>query len=214
MPHAYPLVLDVTDRLIVIIGGGAVAARKAEGLIEAGAARIRVVSRLISENLPAAVERLAADYHRDHLTGAGLVFAATDDPAVNEIVVRDARAMNVLVCRVDVDEPSAAGDFITPAVIRRGTVLVTVSTGGSPALATRMRDGIETSIDERCIAMAALMQALRPAIRAALPIQIARRREIFRWLASEEALAMLHDGRGALCVGLAQKFPELSDVRW
>src|SRR5437016_10563527 len=127
MPHNYPLLLDVTDRLIVIVGGGEVAMRKAQGLLDAGATRVRVVSPQVHERMPASVERLSESYSREHLTGAALVFAATDDPGVNDAVLRDARAMNVLVCRADADE-SNAGDFATPAMIRRGPVLVSVST--------------------------------------------------------------------------------------
>ena len=142
MPHNYPLLLDVSDRLIVIVGGGEVAVRKAQGLIAAGAMRVRVVSPSVHEQMPASVERIAESYHREHLADAGLVFAATDEPAVNDVIVRDAKGMNILVCRADADDNNT-GDFATPAMIRRGAVLVTVSTGGSPALAARLRDTIE-----------------------------------------------------------------------
>ena len=122
MPHNYPLLLDVSDRLIVIVGGGEVAVRKAVGLLEAGATRVRVVAPVFHERMPAQVQRVAETYRREHLDGAGLVFASTDDPAVNETIVRDARAMKILVCRADADDTNA-GDFATPAMIRIETVL-------------------------------------------------------------------------------------------
>src|SRR6478609_7363439 len=99
MPHTYPLMLDVSDRLIVIVGGGAVAARKAAGLIECGATRIRCVSPTFEPKMPPGVERIDGRYGPHHLDGAGLVFAATDDPAVNAAVVRDARNRGILVNR-------------------------------------------------------------------------------------------------------------------
>ena len=90
--HAYPIMLDVTDRLVVIVGGGAVAVRKAAGVIEAGATPGCVRRRRLTPAMPEAVERVEAPYEPRHLDGAGLVFAATDLPAVNDAVVRDARA--------------------------------------------------------------------------------------------------------------------------
>ncbi len=213
MPHNYPLMLDVSDRLIAIVGGGEVAVRKVEGLQSAGAKRIRVISPTFHERMPAQIERVVDVYHRKHLERASLIFAATDDAKVNEQVVRDAHEMGVLVCRADGDEENA-GDFATPAVIRRGPVLVTVSTGGSPALAAKMRDAIEQSIDPRCIKMAETMQLLRPKILAAPSLAPSRRREIFRELASDEALQTLESGgRDALYEWLEKSFPELNNIQ-
>src|SRR4029078_4544720 len=89
-----------------------------------------------------------ATYERSHLRGAQLVFAATDDPAVNDMVVRDARVEGALVCRSDSDREHP-GDFAPPAAIRRGAVLVSVSAGGNPALAAKMRDALERAVEDR-----------------------------------------------------------------
>src|SRR5438045_3998178 len=121
MAFNYPLLLEVTDRAIVIVRGGEVALRKAKALIEAGATQIRVIAPRVHERMPQQVTRVVEPYRAEHLLGAALVFAATDDPSVNEAVVRDARQMGVLVCRTDADAEQA-GDFATPAVIRRGPV--------------------------------------------------------------------------------------------
>src|SRR4051794_24057378 len=102
VPHAYPLMLDVTGRLVVIVGGGAVAVRKVDGLLAAGATRVRVVSPVFHAEMPlddSRVERVAAAYESRHLDGAALVFAATDLPEVNAAVVRDARSRGILVNR-------------------------------------------------------------------------------------------------------------------
>src|SRR5262245_42466510 len=99
--------LDVTDRLAVIVGGGGVAARKAAGLIEAGANRIRVVAPVFGPDpFDRRIERITATYRAEHLDGAKLVFAATNDPAVNDAVVRDAQSKGVLVCRANADDDS------------------------------------------------------------------------------------------------------------
>src|SRR5687767_14468580 len=119
VPHGYPLMLDVSDRLVVIVGGGAVAARKAKGLIDAGATRVRIVSPAFEPAMPQAVERVTAAYDSSHLDGASLVFAATDSPEVNETIVRDACERGVLVNRADDGD---GGDFTTPAMFRDGPV--------------------------------------------------------------------------------------------
>src|SRR5213080_168589 len=112
MPHNYPLLLEVSDREIVIVGGGDVALRKAMGLIDAGAKCVRVISPDVHERMPTQVQRIAETYRPEHLLGAGLVFAATDDPKVNDAIARDARELGILVCRADADDENA-GDFAT-----------------------------------------------------------------------------------------------------
>jgi precorrin-2 dehydrogenase/sirohydrochlorin ferrochelatase len=213
MPHNYPLLLDVADRLIVIVGGGDVAVRKAQGLIDAGATRVRVVSPRLHDRMPHTVQHVSETYRPEHLGGAGLVFAATDDPQVNDAVVRDAKSMNVLVCRADADDENA-GDFATPAVIRRGSVLVTVSTGGSPALAAKLRDSVQQKLDQRFVKMAELMQTLRRRIHAVKSLAPSRRRELFRVLASDEAMKLLDEsGEPALLQWIKQRYPEMNDLR-
>jgi siroheme synthase-like protein len=182
--------LDVSDRLVVIIGGGAVAARKAATLVETGAARVRVVAPQFDPQMSTRVERIGESYQPRHLDGAQLVFAATDSPATNEQVVRDARSRGVLVNRADEGDPS--GDFITPARFQEGEVIVTV-TAGSPALAVAIRDDLARRLDRRHAKMAHAMQALRPLIRSG-NLDPARRASVFRDLASDEALETLAAG--------------------
>jgi siroheme synthase-like protein len=177
--------LDVSDRLIVIIGGGAVAARKAAGLLAAGATRVRVIAPAFHDEIPAGVERVAAAYDGRQLDGAGLVFAATDSAEVNAAVVAEARRRGVFVNRIDADEANAS-DFSTPAVLREGAVTITVSAAGNPAIAAKIRDAVKDKLDSRWIALANAMVQLRPAIHASrLPAD--SRRELFRDLASDEA---------------------------
>jgi precorrin-2 dehydrogenase/sirohydrochlorin ferrochelatase len=209
MPHAYPMMLDVADRLVVIVGGGSVAARKAAGLIECGATRVRCVAPGFAAGLPDTVERVVGRYDASHLEGAGLVFAATDDSAVNAAVVRDARARGVLVNRADADD-AERGDFVTPARLTESAVTVTVS-AGSPALAALIRDGIREHWDDRWSEMADAMRVLRPLILRQTELPESRRREIFRDLATPDALDVLaFGGVDALRAWLAARHPELS----
>lgn len=207
MPASYPVLLDVTRWTIVIIGGGVVAARKARGLLEAGAARVRCVAPAFCADLPAEVERVSQTYQAEHLDGADLVFAATDQADVNEAVVRDAHARKLLVNRADVDEDEP-GDFTVPAQLRRGAAMIAVS-AGSPALAAFIRDRLNERFDPRWQQMADAMQQLRPLIRSA-DLEISVRRQILREMATEEALDILA-ARGADGLGdwLMERHPEL-----
>jgi precorrin-2 dehydrogenase/sirohydrochlorin ferrochelatase len=204
----YPLVLDVSDRPTVIVGGGKVGARKARGLIDAGAKRVRCVSLEFCAEMPAEVERIGEQYHARHLDGAAIVFAATDRADVNEAVVRDAAARHLLVSRADRDDEEP-GDFIVPAKLQRGGVSIAVS-AGSPALSALIRDRLQTLFDPRWEQMAEAMASLRPLIKSAR-IDIAGRSRIFRELASEEALNVLADGGlPGLRAWLADRHPELT----
>ena len=189
MRHVYPLLLDVTDRRVLIVGGGAVAARKAKGLLDAGAGRVKVVSPRFCVEMPEAVERLTATYSIEQLDGIGLVFAATDSAEVNDAVVAACRARGILVSRADSDE-ERPGDFVTPARFVEGDVVVTVSAGGNPALSVLIRDGLKNAFDARWVKMAEAMEVLRPRVLAS-GWDIARRRDALRALATESALAVL-----------------------
>jgi siroheme synthase-like protein len=132
----------------VIVGGGRVGARKANGLIAAGATRIRCVSPRFADDFPMAVECIAEMYCERFLEGAALVFAATDRPEVNGAVVRDARRLGILVNRADGDD-SNPGDFTVPAKLQDGPVTITAS-AGSAALSAEIcaygrRDGAASS---------------------------------------------------------------------
>ena len=143
--NLFPINLDISDRKAVIVGGGAVAERKCRSLLEAEAA-VTVIAPVITVEL----ERLHREgkislqprlYQAEDLTGANLVFAATDHRAVNRAVAEEAKRLGILVCVAD--EPTE-GTFASPSVLRRGELLLTISTGGrSPALARRIRQDLE-----------------------------------------------------------------------
>jgi siroheme synthase-like protein len=205
---AYSILLDVTSRKAVVVGGGPAAARKVRRLLAAGARQVRVVSPDFHAEMPAEIERIEAPYRPEHLAGAGLVIAATDDPAVNEAVVREAQRIGALAGRID-SEGADHGDFILPAVWREGALSVSVSTGHAPALAALIRDGIGEWIDPRWVAMAQVMTAVRPVVtKANLPSE--RRREIFHALTSDDALeTAAQEGTRGVLNWLSGRYPEL-----
>jgi len=177
------MLLDVTYRPVVIVGGGKVASRKAAGLLAAGATRVTVVSPEFNADMPIGVKRVSERYRLEHLTDAMLVFAATNVPNVNDAVVAEAQARGILVQRVDGDD-ERPGDFTTPAVHRDGPLIIAVSTGGSPPLAAEIRDRLAERIDPIWPRLAEAMQQLRPLILQTFAPDV--RPSIFRRAASPE----------------------------
>jgi precorrin-2 dehydrogenase/sirohydrochlorin ferrochelatase len=207
-----PIFLEMTDRLGVVIGGGAVGRRKARALAAAGA-QVRLVCL---EDRPPAPEWVALDwrteaYCSDHLHGATLVFAAAT-PAVNLQVAADARLQGIWVNACD--EPSA-GDFFMPATVRRGDFVVAIGTGGAaPALARRVRQRLERQYDNAFGRWVALLAELRPVVQAQVADPL-RRRDLLDKLCRWRWLRRLHqqtdDQVRTAMQALIQKVADASD---
>jgi len=163
----YPLFLDLADHPCLVVGGGPVAEGKVAGLLAAGA-RVTVVSPTVTARLAgwAAEGRLiylGREYRVGDVDGQRLALVATDDAAVTRAVVADGRARSVLVNAAD--EPARC-DFILPAVIRRGRLVVAVSTGGaSPAAARAIREELESYLTEEHAALVELAAEAREDLR-------------------------------------------------
>jgi uroporphyrin-III C-methyltransferase/precorrin-2 dehydrogenase/sirohydrochlorin ferrochelatase len=155
-----PIFLRVQNRLAVVIGGGAVAARKAELLLKCGA-RVRLVApelapgtqELLRQHTASReMSHLRASFDASHLEGAALVIAATDSDAVNVQVAQAARTRGV---PVNVADDAEHSDFILPAIVDRSPVIVAVSSAGTaPVLARRVREQIEALLPARLGALA------------------------------------------------------------
>ena len=154
-----------------MVGGGSVAARKVAALQESGA-RVTVVSpKLIHELLEKAqaglIEHIARDYQPGDLQKASLVIAATDDLRVNQAVAREACSLGKLVNVVDDPQHS---NFIFPAVVRRGEMIIAITTGGaSPAFAGHLRRQLERQIGPEYADLIALLGEIRPELIARYP---------------------------------------------
>ena len=140
-PPAYPVNLLLDGRPVLVVGGGGVALEKVRGLVEAGAV-VTVVAPAVDprlEDLPVTLER--RPYRSGEAARYRLAVAATGDPAVNQTVHDDADAAGVWVNAAD--DPARCS-YTLPARVRRGDLLLTVSTGGSsPALAAWLREQLE-----------------------------------------------------------------------
>ena len=136
--------IRMNDKLVVIIGGGAVALRKIRALLATGA-RVKVVAMEIHSEIKVLEDSgmvvvRVGPYMATDLDSAFLVIAATDNVMVNELVRGEAQKRKIMVAVAD--NPSA-GDCTFPAVLRRGDLEIAVSTGGRcPTFAVDVRDCI------------------------------------------------------------------------
>lgn len=169
----YPIVLVHLDRArCLVVGGGVVAARKVAGL-QAVDARITVISPDLCPDLQDLATRGEIDivrraYQEGDLEGAFLVIAATDDPVVNQQIWEEAQARNILVNVVD--NPDCC-TFIAPAVARRGSLTLAISTAGrSPALARHLRQRLEQEFGPPYGPFVELLGELRARTLAELPL--------------------------------------------
>lgn len=139
LPHPFPIVLDLRDTRVLVVGGGRIAARKARALTEAGAV-VTAVAPTFDEGFPIVAHRLHRTYEAEDIQGPMLVVTATGDEVVDARVSDDARASGTWVNAAD--DPEHCSCYL-PAVLRHGPVTISVSTGGaSPALASWIRDRI------------------------------------------------------------------------
>jgi siroheme synthase-like protein len=177
-----PVALSVENRAVLIVGGGAVAARKATAFVECGAL-VTVVSPELCADFPA-VTHLAKRYESTDLGNFSLVCACTDAREVNAQVAREAKAQGIWCNIADAPENS---DFHTSSVVRRGEIAVGVSTSGiSPVLARFVRRKVESALPP------SLETLLEMAGSYDIPTQI--RGDFWRHLLDSKMLPLLEAG--------------------
>lgn len=163
MTTGYPAILLLEGRLAVVIGGGRVAERKVRTLLDAGA-KVRVVAADPTREVRGRAERgeielIERRYEEGDLAGSAVVVAATDDEAANRGVFAEATARGIPVNVVD---NTSLCTFIAPSIVRRGDLVVAISTGGAaPALAVRIRERLEREFGEEYARFLELMSELR-----------------------------------------------------
>ncbi|MDQ1542111.1 MAG: uroporphyrin-III C-methyltransferase / precorrin-2 dehydrogenase / sirohydrochlorin ferrochelatase [Actinomycetota bacterium] len=145
MNAGYPLLLDVSGRRVLVVGGGAVGARRALALAEAGAA-VEVVAPLVVSEIAgdSRISVAARAYVSSDLDGAWLVHACTGVEAVDASIAADAERAGVWCVRASSAESSSAW---TPAVARVDDMVVAVNAGADPRRATALRDAIRLLLE-------------------------------------------------------------------
>jgi precorrin-2 dehydrogenase/sirohydrochlorin ferrochelatase len=162
----YPILVDLEGKKALIVGGGRVAERKAETLLEYGAS-IDLVSKELTYALELLVEGrrityLGPEFKEAFLDSVFIVVSATNDKQLNRKVSLSARRKGLLVNAVD--QPQDC-NFIVPSIVKRGDLLIAVSTSGkSPALSKKIRKDLENQFGEEYRAFLLLMGRLRDRI--------------------------------------------------
>jgi uroporphyrin-III C-methyltransferase/precorrin-2 dehydrogenase/sirohydrochlorin ferrochelatase len=170
--------LDLRGKPAVVVGGGEVAAQKAEALLRSGA-RVTAIApelgaRLAELTLLGAVRHEPKRFAPGDLVGAEIAIAATDDPSINEAVSAAARSLHV---PVNVADNPALCSFIMPSVVDRPPLQIAISTAGaSPVLARKLRRMIEALLPAAFGRLAALAARFRKASRETIPDPVQRRR--------------------------------------
>lgn len=188
--------IRIRDRLCVIIGGGRVALRKLKGLMEEGA-RVRIAAPEIIPEIEALaesknVELIKSPYSKSVLEGAFLVFCATDNRQVNHQVAGDAESLGILVnCADDLGKSS----FTLPGSVRRGDLLIAVSTGGaSPELSRLLRKRLQQEFGDFWEEWLERLKKLRQEAREKIPGSRARGM-FWRSVLTEHILELVESGR-------------------
>jgi|TARA_R110002110_G_scaffold296846_2_gene511032 precorrin-2 dehydrogenase/sirohydrochlorin ferrochelatase len=167
---SYPVFLDLDEVPVLVVGGGRIGWRKAEGLLDAGAI-VRLVGVDISAHVDveritaAGGEVITATFVDRHLDGQRLVVTATGDLETDAAISDVARAQSIWTNAAD--QPVDC-EFILPAITRAGRVTAAISTdGASPALAGFIRDRVAEILEAGVAEIADTLAAERAAVQAA-----------------------------------------------
>ncbi len=184
----FPLMLNINKRRCLVVGGGRIAHRKVRTLLEYGARPLVVAPEVITY-----IESLAHQRHitlrkrrvrKSDLKNAALVFAATNDNVLNATISRWCEQMDIPVNVVDDPELCT---FIMPAILRRGELQVSVSTGGNfPALAKTMRNNLSGVIEHDFGTFLDIVSRARETVRGSLSLNESRKRQKLAWLCSPD----------------------------
>jgi precorrin-2 dehydrogenase / sirohydrochlorin ferrochelatase len=164
----YPLFFDLEGKGVLVVGGGEVARRKVETLLDYDAC-ISIVSRDLDGTIKGWVDHgkvryLGSEFRDEFLRDMWVVIAATNDKKLNHRVSESARKKGLLVNAVDQPEDC---NFIVPSIIHRGDLVIAVSTSGkSPALAKKIRRELEDQFGEEYARFLIFMGRLRKEILA------------------------------------------------
>ncbi len=183
-PSLFPLFADLKGRAVLVVGGGAVAERKIEALLEAGA-RPLLQSAETTDRIRHWIEcgeviARGEAFDASAIDEAWLVIAATDDHALNRRVADEAARRHRWANIVD---DAGLSSFHVPARVQRGDLQIAISSGGgAPMVARHLRRRLESWLDDSWGAVTALFTRERARIRARFPDMAERRRFFERML--------------------------------
>jgi len=173
-----PILIDIRNQDVLVVGEGHLAARKARAALRAGA-RVTLVTAAETPPLTEIIadancRHLAEPFRENHLRGTRLVFAATEDDDLAKHVSRAAREAGIPINAAD---RTALCSFIMPATVTRGPIVVAVSTGGDAPILTRsLRAHLESMLPASLGILAGFISERRKQVSDALPDFDSRRR--------------------------------------
>lgn len=199
--HFLPLLIDMSDKNIVIFGGGSVGERKA--LLFSQHSDVTVISRdftpqllensknkngrvvLITEDAGTLSDEMIAEF----IENAFLVIPATNERFINEKIVAVAKAKGILTNQVD-----AIGDVTVPSVIKRGDLTISISTSGSsPAFSKYTRQEVEKVITPQFADMIRIQNNMRNYLKENIPDQKERKDILWQILDSKDVWSALEE---------------------
>ena len=191
--HLLPLFLNLTSKLVVILGGGNVGERKAKLFSQYSC--VRVVSKDFTDGLmklasDGEIELVKADLWKEYdryLDGAFIVIPATNDARLNRIIEQKAMGLGIMVNKVD-----GVGDLVVPSILRKDPITIAISTE-SPALSKYLRVRLEKELQEDYQGMAKLLLQIRKELMEIVPLQKNRSKIIWSILQDEEVWRLLHE---------------------
>lgn len=189
----FPLFIKMDGRKVMVIGGGSVALRKIRILTDYGA-DIRIISGEVRDELKMLAEAGRLEWQKENLTEnhlpeldeAFLVICASNDETVNVMAADYCQKRHILV---DCAKPGENSDCVFPSVVRRGNVVVGISTsGGVPALTKHLREKIEAVIPEWYSDFEGTLRDKRRQLKQSDLSQAERRQSLRQWIAKEEKI--------------------------
>jgi precorrin-2 dehydrogenase/sirohydrochlorin ferrochelatase len=196
MNNYYPLLINLKDKKCIVVGGGKVAERKVKSLLLSKAS-VTVISPSLTEGLYNLLKEnkifhINRKYKRGDLQEVYLAIAATSDGDVNRMVHREGKEQGIMV---NVADSPDLCDFIVPAVIRRGLLTLTVSTGGKcPALARKIKKDISEIYGEEYGPLTSLIGDFRERLKSEVPWE-EDRKKILRKFLEYDILGLLKKDR-------------------
>ncbi|MBR1859864.1 MAG: bifunctional precorrin-2 dehydrogenase/sirohydrochlorin ferrochelatase [Selenomonadaceae bacterium] len=194
---SYPINLDIKDKLCVVLGGGHVALRKINGLLNAGG-KIVVIAPEICEELQQLVHDVKIEWKKQNYSIGclpyGLIFiAATNDAEVNRMSADEATKKHMLT-NIITTSPNNASLFTVPSVVHCGRLMITVSTDGlSPALSKCIRKYLDNQFNENFAKWLEQLSKIRDEVKIIIK-ETAAREEFWQNVMSNENFYLIQNG--------------------
>lgn len=195
MSNYYPIYIDLENKPVLVVGGGAVACRKVRTLLDYGAS-VRIISPRIVPDLKEMIDGehcqwTPKEYSEEDIQDSVLVFSCTEREEINARVAEDTKRNNRLINVVD--DPDKCS-FIVPSIMQRGGLSIAVSTAGSsPLVARQIRQELELLYGDEMKVYLELLRTWRQEIKKALPSE--KRRQFWEEVTDGRVLDHIKKGQ-------------------